>query len=282
MRATFWDYTPADIAKLVGAKVRLTGNAGLLNDAAAQLRGVSMLINRSSDVVILEPAESPFSLPLQPLESLYRHLVRSLAVPAKSRQRCGHRLRARAAVDRARQRQWPHLLGDRARALHSGRHGRRARGNRQVGCRVTRRPRRCRGLPLCHGWQAGLEIRRRPRRGLGPGAAARRTASPPRPHAGQGREPRLCFVPDSWVSSRAARAAPWSSKPAMAPSTPRCTGLLPMPSWPAYGQAASSRSAASTCTRTAHHLRFVCSSAHPAMSSCCRRRRGGPSDIRPS
>ena len=74
VRATFWDYTPADIAKLVGAKVRLTGNAGTLNDAAAQLRGVSMLINRSSDVVILEPAESPFSLPLQPLESLYRHL----------------------------------------------------------------------------------------------------------------------------------------------------------------------------------------------------------------
>ena len=74
VRATFWDYTPADIAKLVGAKVRLTGNAGTLNDETAQLRGVSMLINRTSDVVILEPAESPFSLPLQPLESLYRHL----------------------------------------------------------------------------------------------------------------------------------------------------------------------------------------------------------------
>jgi signal transduction histidine kinase len=33
-----------------------------------------MLINRTSDVEILEPAESPFALPLQRLESLYRHL----------------------------------------------------------------------------------------------------------------------------------------------------------------------------------------------------------------
>ena len=74
VRATFWDYTPADIVKLVGAKVRLTGNAGTLIDEAAQLHGVSMLINRTRDVAILEPADSPFSLPVQPLENLYSHL----------------------------------------------------------------------------------------------------------------------------------------------------------------------------------------------------------------
>ena len=74
VRATFWDYTPADIAKLVGAKVRLTGNAGTLNDETAQLRGVSMLINRHQrrrDPGTCRVAVLPA---LQSLESLYRHL----------------------------------------------------------------------------------------------------------------------------------------------------------------------------------------------------------------
>ena len=227
VRASFWDYTPADVTKLVGAKVRLTGNAGTLNDAAAQLRGVSMLINRGSDVVILEAAESPFSLPLQPLESLYRHL--SAREPFR-RSRVSGVVTAYvpgAAVDRARQRQWTHLLGDRARALHSGRHGRRARGNRQAGCRVTPATASMSpGFPYVTGGKPVLKY-----------ADVRVVGSGPEPQPVElplplvltpDRDASLVslFVPDSWVSSRAAPAGPWSSRPAMAPSTPRCTALL--------------------------------------------------------
>lgn len=73
VRASFWGYAPADIAWLVGAEVRLVGNAGTLQDEAGQLRGVSMLVNRTRDVTVLKPAAPPFSLPAQSLGTLYRH-----------------------------------------------------------------------------------------------------------------------------------------------------------------------------------------------------------------
>ena len=100
VRASFWDYTPADIEWLVGAEVRLAGNAGTLNDETGNLRGLSMLLNRTRDVEVLKPAQPPFSLPVRSLQSLPRAHLGRRAVPPQPGHRRGHGLRARAARDR--------------------------------------------------------------------------------------------------------------------------------------------------------------------------------------
>ena len=71
VRSTFWDYTPADLTRLIDARVRLRGNVGTLFGPTEQLRGVSLFVGHTRDVTMLEPAPDPFSLPTRTIRSLY-------------------------------------------------------------------------------------------------------------------------------------------------------------------------------------------------------------------
>ena len=73
VRATFWDYAPADIGRFIDARVRLRGNVGTIFGASAQLRGVSLFVGRTSDIVLLESAPDPFSLPARSIRSIYNY-----------------------------------------------------------------------------------------------------------------------------------------------------------------------------------------------------------------
>ncbi|HVD92278.1 MAG TPA: histidine kinase [Vicinamibacterales bacterium] len=73
VRATFWDYSDADARRFVDARVRLRGNVGTLFGSTEQLRGVSLFVGRTSDIVVLEPAPDPFALPARSIRSLYNY-----------------------------------------------------------------------------------------------------------------------------------------------------------------------------------------------------------------
>jgi signal transduction histidine kinase len=73
VRAAFWDYTAADRARLIDARVRLRGNIGTLFGSTEQLRGVSLFAGRTGEVGILEPAPDPFVLPTRSISSLYNY-----------------------------------------------------------------------------------------------------------------------------------------------------------------------------------------------------------------
>lgn len=73
VRATFWDYTPADLSRFIDARVRLRGNVGTLFGATQQLRGVSLFVGRIGDVAVLEPPPDPFGLPTRSIRSLYNY-----------------------------------------------------------------------------------------------------------------------------------------------------------------------------------------------------------------
>jgi signal transduction histidine kinase len=73
VRAAFWDYTAADLTRFIDARVRLRGNVGALFGSTEQLRGVSLLVGRISDVTVLEPAPDPFGLPTRSIRSLYNY-----------------------------------------------------------------------------------------------------------------------------------------------------------------------------------------------------------------
>ncbi len=73
LRATFWDYTPADLERFIDARVRLRGNVGTLFGRTEQLRGVSLFVGRTSDVEVLESPPDPFSLPARTIESIYNY-----------------------------------------------------------------------------------------------------------------------------------------------------------------------------------------------------------------
>jgi signal transduction histidine kinase len=73
VRASFWDYTPADLARLVDARVRLRGNIGTIFGSTEQLRGVSLFAGRAGEIGILEPAPDPFALPARSIRSLYNY-----------------------------------------------------------------------------------------------------------------------------------------------------------------------------------------------------------------
>jgi signal transduction histidine kinase len=73
VRSTFWDYTPADLTRLIDARVRLRGNVGTLFGPTEQLRGVSLFVGHTRDVTMLEPAPDPFSLPTRTIRSLYNY-----------------------------------------------------------------------------------------------------------------------------------------------------------------------------------------------------------------
>lgn len=72
VRASFSGFSPQDIERFIGARVRLRGNAGALFGQAGQLRGVSLLAGRTSDVIVEEPPTDPFSIPTREVVSLYR------------------------------------------------------------------------------------------------------------------------------------------------------------------------------------------------------------------
>jgi len=73
VRATFWDYTPGDLPRFIDARVRLRGNVGTLFGPTEQLRGVSLFVGHIRDIVVLEPAPDPFSLPTRTIRSLYNY-----------------------------------------------------------------------------------------------------------------------------------------------------------------------------------------------------------------
>jgi signal transduction histidine kinase len=73
VRATFWDYSPEDLPRLIDARVQLRGNVGTLFGRTEQLRGVSLFVGRTSDVVVLESPPDPFSLPTRSVRSIYNY-----------------------------------------------------------------------------------------------------------------------------------------------------------------------------------------------------------------
>jgi signal transduction histidine kinase len=73
VRASFWDYSADDLPRLIDSRVRLRGNVGTLFGRTEQLRGVSLFVGRTSDVVVLESAPDPFSLPTRSVNSIYNY-----------------------------------------------------------------------------------------------------------------------------------------------------------------------------------------------------------------
>ena len=59
--------------RLIDARVRLRGNVGTLFGRSEQLRGVSLFVGRTSDVVVLESPPDPFSLPTRSVRSIYNY-----------------------------------------------------------------------------------------------------------------------------------------------------------------------------------------------------------------
>jgi signal transduction histidine kinase len=73
VRASFWNYTPADAARLTDARVRIRGNIGTIFGHTEQLRGLSLFGGRTSEIEVLEPAPDPFDLPIRPIRSIYNY-----------------------------------------------------------------------------------------------------------------------------------------------------------------------------------------------------------------
>ncbi len=76
VRASFWDFRPEDPARLVDGRIRMRSNVGALFSQTGQLRGISMLAERTSDIEVLEPPPDPFALPLRPIRSIYEYSPR--------------------------------------------------------------------------------------------------------------------------------------------------------------------------------------------------------------
>jgi signal transduction histidine kinase len=73
VRASFWDFRPEDSARLVDARIRLRANVGALFSQTGQLRGISMLAERTSDIEVIEPPPDPFALPIRSIRSIYEY-----------------------------------------------------------------------------------------------------------------------------------------------------------------------------------------------------------------
>ena len=73
LRATFWDYTDADVDRFIDARVRLRGNAGTIFGSSAQLRGMSLFVGRTSEIVMLESPPDPFSMTVRSIRSIYNY-----------------------------------------------------------------------------------------------------------------------------------------------------------------------------------------------------------------
>ena len=59
VRASFWDFEPQDFDRFIDARVRLRGNVGSLFGRTEQLRGVSLFVGHTGDIVVLEPPPDP-------------------------------------------------------------------------------------------------------------------------------------------------------------------------------------------------------------------------------
>ena len=73
VRAALWDSAPEDVSRFIDARVKLRGNIGTIFGSTGQLRGVSLFAGRMSDMVVLEPAPDPFSLPERPVQKIYNY-----------------------------------------------------------------------------------------------------------------------------------------------------------------------------------------------------------------
>ena len=73
VRAAFWDSAPEDVPRFIDARVKLRGNIGTIFGSTGQLRGVSLFAGRMRDMVVLEPAPDPFSLPERPIQKIYNY-----------------------------------------------------------------------------------------------------------------------------------------------------------------------------------------------------------------
>lgn len=73
VRATFWDYSPQDVARFIDTRIRLRGNIGTIFGRTEQLRGVSLFVGHTSDIGLLETSQDPFALPTRPIRSIYNY-----------------------------------------------------------------------------------------------------------------------------------------------------------------------------------------------------------------
>ena len=89
VRASFWDYAPEDLTRFIDARVRLRGNIGTIFGQTEQLRGVSLFAGRIRDMVVLESAPDPFSLPARSSRKIYNY---------SSVGEVNHRIRVRGVV----------------------------------------------------------------------------------------------------------------------------------------------------------------------------------------
>jgi signal transduction histidine kinase len=73
VRASFWGHAREDLERFIDARVRLRGNVGTLFGQTGQLRGVSLFVGRTNDVVVLAPPPEPYSLPVRSIRSIYNY-----------------------------------------------------------------------------------------------------------------------------------------------------------------------------------------------------------------
>jgi signal transduction histidine kinase len=73
VRAAFWDFGIQDFERFIDARVRLRGNVGSLFGRTEQLRGVSLFVGHTGDIVVLEPPPDPGTLVTRPTRSIYNY-----------------------------------------------------------------------------------------------------------------------------------------------------------------------------------------------------------------
>jgi signal transduction histidine kinase len=73
VRASFWDYSDADLLKFIDARVRLRGNVGTIFGQTEQLRGVALFGGRVRDLELVEPAPDPFVIPERQSRGIYNY-----------------------------------------------------------------------------------------------------------------------------------------------------------------------------------------------------------------
>ena len=73
VRAAFWDFGTQDFERFIDARVRLRGNVGSLFGRTEQLRGVSLFVGHTGDIVVLEPPPDPATLVTRPTRSIYNY-----------------------------------------------------------------------------------------------------------------------------------------------------------------------------------------------------------------
>jgi len=73
VRAAFWDFGGQDFERFIDARVQLRGNVGSLFGRTEQLRGVSLFVGHTADIVVLEPPPDPATLITRPTRSIYNY-----------------------------------------------------------------------------------------------------------------------------------------------------------------------------------------------------------------